>query len=289
MLRIGIVGAENSHCAHVARICNVHKKVSCRVQMVWGETPELARKAAEVGRIPTAVRDWREMLGKVDGVMIDHRHPKHHAEVATFFVKNKVPCFVDKPFTYTLAEGKRLCALARKKRVCITSFSTIPLQRNFAEFKKALRRIGTIAHLTMTGPVDLKSKYGGIFFYGIHQVDTIIELFGTKVDRVSFVKHGSGGVAILEYKEGPLATMNCVNNGNSSFHWSAVGETGILDWPLVRDEDPYLTGARTFVKMFRTRKEPFSHERLLAPVAVLDAMAGSIRLRKLVRIARVVD
>jgi len=286
MLRIGIVGAENSHCAAIGKICNVEKKVPCRVDYVWGEKLKFAQASAAAAQIPNIVTDWRDMLGKVDGVMIDHRHPKYHAEVAEFFVKNGVPCFVDKPFTFTLAEGKRLCELARKGKVAITSFSVVPLYANFREFRKALAGIGTVVSLTSTGPVDLKSKYGGIFFYGIHQVDAIIEALGVDVDWVHVSRHGKGGAALMAYRNGPLVTMNCVNNGNSTFQWSAVGDKDVLDWKLVRDENPYLTGAKTFTAMFRTGKEPVEHRRMLAPVAVLEAMAKSLRLGRRVKVAR---
>ena len=62
MLRMGIVGAENSHCRQIAKLCNLDKKVACRVTMVWGETPKYAKIAAEATDIPTIVGDWREML-----------------------------------------------------------------------------------------------------------------------------------------------------------------------------------------------------------------------------------
>ena len=71
MLKIGMVGAENSHAVQVARLCNVEKQVEARVEMVWGEKAEFAQKTATDARIPTIVKDWREMLGKVDGVMIE--------------------------------------------------------------------------------------------------------------------------------------------------------------------------------------------------------------------------
>ena len=280
MLKIGIVGAENSHCGQIAKLCNVLKKVNARVVMVWGEKPKFAKDAAAAGQIPAIVGDWRDMLGKVDGVMMDHRHPKYHAEVATFYVQRGVPCFVDKPFTFTLAEGKALCALARRKKVPITSFSTIPLQKNFADFKEAVKKIGTVVSLTSTGPVDLKSKHGGVFFYGIHQVDAIVSLLGTDAEWAMVQKHGKGGVATIAYRHGPLVTMNCINNGNWTFHWSAVGDKEVLDWKHVGDELPYLAGARLFTDMFRTGKQPLSHERILAPVAILEAMAKSLKTGK---------
>jgi len=285
MLKIGIVGAENSHCTQIARLCNVMKKVPARAVCVWGEKRQYAVDAAAAAEIPTIVKDWRDMLGQVDGIMIDHRHPKYHAEVATFFVKNGVPCFVDKPFTFTLAEGKRLCALARKKRVPITTFSIIPMQKNFTAFKRAAAKMGGVKVLNTSGPVDLKSKYGGIFFYGIHQVDAIIEFLGTDVDHVCLRKVGENGFGLITYRNGTIVTMNCIKT-NNTFHWSAFGEKDVLDWVQERDELPYLTGARTFIKMFKTRKEPFPRKRMLAPVAVLEAMAKSLRLGKAVKVAK---
>ena len=47
MLKIGIVGAENSHTAAIANLCNVEKRVDARVEMLWGETAEFAQKAAD--------------------------------------------------------------------------------------------------------------------------------------------------------------------------------------------------------------------------------------------------
>ncbi len=49
MLNIGIVGRENTHCAAIARLCNVHKKVSARVVSVWGENSRVAKAAAGKG------------------------------------------------------------------------------------------------------------------------------------------------------------------------------------------------------------------------------------------------
>lgn len=286
MLKIGIVGAENSHCMQIGKVCNVLKKVPARAVAVWGEKPKYARDSAAAAKIPTIVKDWRDMLGMVDGIMIDHRHAKYHAEVATFYVNHGVPCFVDKPFTFTLAEGKRLCALARRKKVPITSFSIIPMQKNFSDFKKAIAKLdGKVAALNTSGPVDLKNKYGGIFFYGIHQVDAIVEALGTEIESVRLQKIGRNGVAVMAYRNGTMVTMNCIE-GCHNFHWSAFARKKYVAWLSERDELPYLTGAKIFIKMFKTGKEPFSHKRMLAPVAVLEAMAKSLKTGKTVKVAK---
>jgi predicted dehydrogenase len=287
MIRIGIVGAENSHSWHVARVCNVTKDVPARVTAIWGETRKFAEKAAAEGQIPLIVKDWRELLEQVDGVMIDHRHPAGHAEVATWFVERGIPCFVDKPFTWKLAEGKKLCALARKKKVPLVSFSLLMLQKSFADFRKAMSALGTIGEFVSIGPADIRSKYGGVYFYGIHQVVVMVDLFGTEIERVRLTRHGRDGIGVVEYKNGPLVTMQFVNSGNHTFHWTAIGEKQVLPWTYQTDPVPFVAGARTFVDMIRTRKEPYSHQQLLAPIAVLEAMQRSLKLGKAVRPSKV--
>ena len=48
MIRIGIIGAENSHTGAIAKTINIDKKVKgAKVVAVWGETRAFAKAAAE--------------------------------------------------------------------------------------------------------------------------------------------------------------------------------------------------------------------------------------------------
>ena len=108
MLNIGIVGAENSHTAAIAKVLNVEKRVrGVRVTHVWGETAQYAQAAAAVGQIPHIVRTPEELIGQVDGAVVDHRHGKEHLPAAWPLLEAKIPLFIDKPFCYRRAEGKR--------------------------------------------------------------------------------------------------------------------------------------------------------------------------------------
>src|SRR5690606_12777171 len=95
------------------------------VKYVWGETDEFAKNAKEKGNIPNQVKDPNEMLGKIDALIVDHRHPKYHLEPAIPFIKAGIPAFIDKPFCYRAAEGKEFLELARKTGTPVTSYSSI--------------------------------------------------------------------------------------------------------------------------------------------------------------------
>jgi predicted dehydrogenase len=284
MIRLGIIGAENSHSYAIGKTCNLDRVVPMRVPLIWGETRAFTKTAMERGGIPESVRDWREMLGRVDGVMIDHRHAALHVEPAEFFLRNGVPVFVDKPLAYRLRDAVRLVDTAAKRKVPITTFSSIPMQPGFQAFKKSLAKLGALRAVQSTGPVDLRSRWGGIFFYGIHQVDAMVELLGTAAHSVHVHARKGRAVATVLFESGAVVAMNCVPEEAGGFHWTACGDKGIATYPHTYSGNPYLVTARHIVRLVRNRDNGFSRERMLAPVAILEAMERSLRTGRPVRV-----
>lgn len=283
MKRLGIIGAENSHTAAIAKLLNIDRLVEgFEVTHVWGETPELARGAAGAGSIPKTVKRPEDMLGEVDCVMVDHRDGKHHLEAVTPFVKAKVPVFVDKPMTTSLAEGKRFLKLRKRLGVAVTTMSSVPHQASVSEIKRKLERTAALKAVHLNGPGDPKSKYGGVFFYGIHQVDLMVELLGAGAVEVTSVMNGPAFTAVVSYPDGLTATIGMP--GAKGFSVAAVGAEGVFHEPVVNDANAYLPTTRLFTAMFETGEEPFTDERMLAPVAILEAMRESLSMKKRVKV-----
>ena len=279
-IRIGIIGAENSHTAAFGKMFNIEKKFpGVEVTHLWGETDEFARKAAEAGKIPTIVKDPKEMLGKIDALIVDHRHAKFHLEAATSFVKAGIPTFIDKPFCYRVEEGKNFLAMAREAGTPITSFSSIAQSYATYDIKQQLETMGDINHVVRYGPVDLDSEYGGVFFYGVHILQPLMFMFGDDIQRVKITRNGKKGSASLVFKSGLYATLIFKN---IFYGWETFVETkkGLVELKSrIPDSEPgkmYVD----IVKMFRTRKEPRSHESILKEVAVLEALEKSAKNEK---------
>lgn len=274
-IRIGIIGAENSHSVILGTMFNINKKFpGVEVTHIWGETEEFARKSAEKGKIPNIVKDPKEMLGKIDALVVDHRHPKFHLEAATPFVKAGIPTFVDKPFCYRVEEGKKFLEMARKAGTPVTSFSSIAQSYATYDIKQQVEAMKDINHIIRFGPVDLDSEYGGVFFYGVHTLQPLMVMFGEDIQRVKITRDGKKGSASLVFKNGLYATLIFKN---VSYGWETFVETkkGLVELksriPAADPEKIYVD----MVDMFRTRKEPRSHESILKEIAILEAMEKS--------------
>lgn len=276
-LRIGIIGAENSHTAGYGKVFNIDKKFpGVEITHLWGETDEFARKSAEAGKIPTIVKEQKDMLGKIDALIVDHRHAKYHLEAATPFVKAGIPTFIDKPFCYRVEEGKAFLKLARERNTPVSSFSSIAHSDATYDIKKQVETMPDINHVICHGPVDLDSPYGGIFFYGIHLIQPLMFIFGDEFIKVKISREGKKGNASLVFKNGLFATLIFKNE---AYGWETFVETKkelVQLKSRVPESDPPKMDVDV-VNMFRNRVEPRTHESMLKEVAILEALEASAK------------
>lgn len=207
-ITVGVIGAENSHTAGFGRLFNIDKKFpGVELKYVWGETDEFAKSAMEKGNIPEQVKDPKEMLGNIDALIVDHRHPKFHLEAAQPFIEAGVPTFIDKPFCYRAEAGKEFLRIAKKLGTPVTSFSSISQSTATFDIIDQLKSIENITQIIRTGTVDLDSKYGGIFFYGVHVVEPLMYMFGEDIREVRISRNGNTGNATLRFSSGLFATL----------------------------------------------------------------------------------
>lgn len=274
-IRIGIIGAENSHTIKFGQLFNIDKKFpGVEVKYVWGETDEFAKNAALKGQIPNIVKDPLEMMGKIDSLIVDHRHPKFHLQAAEPFVKAGIPAFIDKPFCYRVEEGKKFLEMARSVGTPITSYSSEAHIESTFDIKKQVETMGEISHVVFSGPVDLESPYGGVFFYGVHLVQPLMYIFGDDIQKVRITRIGKNATASMIFGNGMLATLIFKN---LSYSWGRFVETknGTIELKSRVEESNPAKNYTDMVEMFRTGKEPRSHESILKCVAVLEALEQS--------------
>lgn len=275
-VRIGIIGAENSHTVGFGKMFNVDKKFpGVEVKYVWGETAELARTAMVKGSIPAMVKDPAEMLGKIDALIVDHRHAKYHLEAATPFIREHIPVFIDKPFCYRVEEGKKFLELARKSGTPVTSYSGIAHSGNTLDIRDQVQSFGKIDHVVSFGPVDINSTWGGVFFYGVHLVEPLMYIFGEDITKARVSRNGDNATAELAFSNGMLATLIFLKKAYK-FEMYAETKDGIIPLKSRMEEKDPGKAYDDMVEMFRTGKEPRSHNSILKGIAILEALERSV-------------
>ena len=294
MLKIGMVGADSNHSLSFARALNVDKIVGgARVTHLVGETSvRRTRTVATDGNIPHIAARPEDLIGAVDAAVIAHRHPQFHLPAARPLLEAGLPLYIDKSLCCRTAEAKRFLARASALGVPVCSFGVVPLQPAFVALQKQISQLGPIHAVVSTGPCDVKCKWGGVFFYGIHQVEMVLRLLGYAVSHVQVVRgRGKNHVGTIAYKDGRVATVNLIGEegvAGAFFHLSVIGAKGRIDQTIQTMpylESMYYPGIRAFVRAFRKGQSTDTTETMLGAVAVLEGLEKSVVGKGRVRVS----
>jgi len=277
---IGIIGAENTHTVGYGRMFNIDKQFpGIEVGYVWGETEEFARNAMDKGGIPEMVKDPNEMLGKIDALIVDHRHAKYHLAAATPFIKAGIPSFIDKPFCYRAQEGKNFLLMAREHGTPVTSYSSIAQSKSNLDMKIQVETFKKIHQVVCYGPVDIESRWGGIFFYGVHLIQPLMNIFGEDIKKVRITRDGAKANATLIYGNGMVASL-IFSNFNTGWRTFVETESGFHELISRVEPDDPAKNYKDMVQMFRTGEEPRRYQSMLNCVSVLEALERSVGNQK---------
>jgi len=291
MLRIGIVGSDNSHAIALSQLCNLNDTPDqkairgARVVALFGLVDERNREVAEAGKIPAIVNDPREMIGQVDAAFVVFRHGGLHYRYVRPFLEAGIPAFVDKPLACSVADAKKILALASRKGGLLTSFSTVRWAKGTQELIARCAELGGVRSGVFGCPADPESEYGGIPFYAIHAVEAMQQVMGLGVREVTARRSGKNTVAAVSYGDGRSATLHLLADAKPGFYGAAFCKEGVAGGAL-DISDCYVKGLQQVLGMLRTGKRPLSDEQMLEPIRVLGAIERSVAAGKAERLSR---
>ena len=285
MIKLGILDFDSSHCVEFTRRLN-H----------FGDEPEQWIEGAKVvvgcpgesklspERIPgftdemskmgvALVDDPAEMIGKVDGMLIESVDGSVHFERAKPFLEAGIPCFIDKPFTCCVADAHRIIELAESKRVPIFSSWSLRYSPELVEFSTQLRN-GTIIGAATYGPAHLQPRNPGLFHYGIHSVELLYTLMGPGCQRVACMSDKDVDQATGHWKDGRIGTIRGIRNGDSGYGALIFGETN-TELLAIATKFVYRELLRQIVDFSETGRSPLEIAETLEIVGFIEAALKS--------------
>ena len=103
-----------------------------------------------------------DLIGKVDVMLIEAVDGSVHYERAKPFLEAGIPCFVDKPFTCSVADARKIVDLAAKKKLPLFSSSSLRFAPELIEYI-ADGKHGKVLGAVAWGPASLHERNPGLF------------------------------------------------------------------------------------------------------------------------------
>jgi len=288
MIRLGIVDFDSSHSVEFAKRLN-HKLVA---EEQWVEGAQvvmgcvLPSAIAEQSRIDGFVKTFtqdlglplverpEEMIGKVDGVLIEAVDGSVHLERARPFLEAGIPCYVDKPFTCSVQEARALIDLAEKKRLPLFSSSSLRYAPEVVSLQQGEQGTCRILGCDAYAPASTHPRNPGLFHYGIHGVEILFALMGPGCETVQAVSNEGVDVVTGLWKDGRVGTMRGIRAGSPGYGCTAFGEKKVVP-TTVSTQFIYRELLKKIVQMFQTGKSPLDPRETLEITAFMEAALHS--------------
>jgi hypothetical protein len=281
MIRLGLLDFDTSHAVEFTKRLN-HKGIA---QDQWvngaqvvigcpGETRFLPDRIpgykAEMEKLGVPLVDRpTDMIGKVDGMLIESQEGGVHWDRARPFLEAGLPCFIDKPFTCAVADARKLVELAARKSVPIFSSSSLRYAPDLAQFVADAKH-GTILGAVAYGPASLHERNPGLFHYGIHAVEVLYTLMGPGCQRVTCTQERGVDVVTGQWQGGRVASVRGIRQGSSGYGFLAFTDKGVQH-VAIGTRYIYRELLKKVVEMFETKKAPLDIGVTVEIVAFIEA------------------
>ena len=214
-----------------------------------------------------------DMLGKVDGMLIESVDGTVHFDRAKPFLEAGLPCFIDKPFTCSVADARKIVELSEKKKAQVFSSSSlryVPELTAFVAEGSHGKTHGALAY----GPANLFEKdpklNPGFYHYGIHAVEILYTLMGPGCERVTCTHEKDADVVTGQWKDGRLATVRGLRAGKEDYGCVAFCDKGV--YPLtLSTKFIYRELVKRIVSLFTEKKSPLDVAVTVEIVAFIEA------------------
>ena len=274
MKKVVILGCENSHAGGFLKNFKGKEEFSdIEVVGVYSYDREAAKKLSDTYGVKI-MESFDEAVGEVDGVIITARHGSNHYKYAKPYIASGVPMFIDKPITENGGEAVELMRALKDAGIRFCGGSILPLDKRLIEIARRVREEegGKTVGGFVRAPIDIKSEYGGFYFYAQHLVEMVCAVFGYYPDYVSAAMSDKAVTAVIEYGDIHVTAHFIEKSYKYYIGRFTDKDTEMIDISDDPADERTYTEVSEFCEMIRGGKGRESREDFIAPVFVMDAI-----------------
>ncbi|MBD3184902.1 gfo/Idh/MocA family oxidoreductase [Candidatus Poribacteria bacterium] len=222
------------------------------------------------------VDDPDEMIGKIDGVLIESVDGSVHYDRAKPFLEAGIPMFIDKPFTCSMEHAKAIAKLAEKNNVPVFSSSSLRYGLEVQDIIEKADEYGKVVGADVYSPGSQHPRNPGLFNYGIHGLETLYALMGTGCTSVWAVSTSDVDVVTGAWQDGRIGALRATRAGAHSYGFTAFCEKKVIA-STINAGFIYRELLKRIVEMFQTGESPLDINETLEIVAFIESAMKSAK------------
>lgn len=280
LIRVGIIGLDTSHSTAFTKMLNAvdadpvftgfkvvaaypkgSDKIEASASRIPGYIAEVQKYGVEI------VSSIKELLKKVDVVLLESNDGTIRLEQALQVIKARKPMFIDKPVAASLKEVMTIYEEAKKHKVPVFSSSSLRYFENTNEL--STDSIGKIFGADTYSPALLEPSHPDFFWYGIHGIEMLYTVLGKGCKTVSRINTKDIDVVTGVWEGDRIGVFRGTRVGKKGYGGTVFGEKKILS--ISPPKNGYKNLLVEIVKFFKTGISPVNEEDTIEIYAFMEA------------------
>lgn len=280
--RVGIIGLDTSHSTAFVKALNAanpdpvfdgykvvaaypqgSKDIESSTRRIPGYTEEVKKQGVEI------VGSIKELLGKVDVVLLETNDGRLHKEQALEVFKAGKRMFIDKPVAASLEDALAIFEASKKYNIPVFSASSLRYIKGIESIDKA-KVLGADTY----SPAVLEKTHPDFFWYGVHGVETLYTVMGTGCKSVTRVSTPNTDIVVGTWGDGRTGTFRGTRTGKHDYGGTVFTQDGNKTLGPYAGYEPLLAD---IIKYFNTGKTPVTPEETIEIFTFMEAADESKR------------
>lgn len=235
-----------------------------KVTHVWTQDVNLSTHIAKATYIKNVVRNLRDFIGNVDGILLARDDAETHLEIACPFLEAGLPIYVDKPLALSILEAKQLIALQQypgQLFSCSALRYAPELQLEVGQKEK----VGEIRSIQAFVPKDWDK-------YSVHVIEPLLNLIPTrgKIRRSSMWRAADRTSLMVEFSSGVDTHIHVCGKAGVPLGFRVIGAEGWCDLFFNDSFRAFRNALQDFVHGIIHRDVRTSPEHMLEVVELIE-------------------
>ncbi len=236
-----------------------------RVTHIWTQDKSISKHIAKSSRIDNIVKDYEEMIGKVDGILLARDDSKNHKKLATPFIKAGKPIYIDKPISINLKQLRYFKNIEQYKNQIFTC-SALRYAKEFKLKNVDKKKIGKIEYIDA---YTMKSWEK----YAIHIIDSVVKnyLYTNKIKRMKKTKIGDKTQLSVLWNNRVITRFNTFKKTKTPLRVVIYGSRGFKEIIFKDTFFAFKSALNEFIKIcFEKSENKYSYNYLEKVVKIIQ-------------------
>jgi hypothetical protein len=236
-----------------------------KVTHVWTQDLMLSSHIARAARIDHVVKDFADMIGQVDAILLARDDAERHLEFARQFLEAGLPVYVDKPLALSVVEAQALIGLQQYPGQ-LFSCSALRYAPELQLTETQRMQIGDIHAIHATVPKDWDK-------YAVHVIEPLLLLIPEhgEVLRHQCWRHAERTMLHVEFANGAEGLVSTLGAAHAPLGLRVFGSTGWCDLTFTDTFRAFRGALHEFICGIVARDVRIPPESMLQVVGLVEA------------------